>query len=78
MRTIENVRIDLISKILGIEDQKYLEHLISEIETSFNTTYQVSDEQKQLIEKGLMEIENGECITQEELDFKDFQWLSSK
>ena len=65
----------LVSKINQLEDQKVLNQ-IKKIVDKQETVYQLSDFLKGKIEISRKQIENGEFLTQEELDLEIEKWLN--
>lgn len=78
MSTIE-IRNKLIENILLIEDKSFLEALKTIIETKLaSTTYELSDFQKDRIEKGREQLMNGNTISNDTVQKKVDKWLNTK
>ena len=67
----------LVSKISKIEDDSILIKIKTLIDQN-EDVYILSDSQKQKIEKSRKQIEDGNFLTQEEMDKKVEEWLNVK
>jgi phosphotransacetylase len=77
MRTREK----LIAKIRLIEDESILDDLIRMIDLELQlagNVVKLSDEQKEFIDKGLLEKNEGKTMTDEEAKRKTQEWLRKK
>lgn len=78
MSTIE-IRNKLIENIFLIEDKSFLEALKTIVETKLaSTTYELSDFQKDRIEKGREQLMNGNTISNDTVQKKVDKWLNTK
>lgn len=80
METFKIQKSALIKRISAIEDKEILESLITildhyQADKSIHTT---TDLEKKAIAKGMQEIREGNCLSQEEIDIRDLKWLREK
>jgi hypothetical protein len=75
--TADNIRNNIIDKLLTISNKDYLSALYKLVEkSSFDDDFvKLSEEQKLMLRLSDKDIENGHLITQEELDKRDLAWL---
>ncbi len=78
MTTIELKDI-LMHRIAGINDKSFLTAINTIIESkSESIIYQTSREQRERIEEGWGQLHNGECFTNEQVEFEIDKWLKEK
>jgi predicted DNA binding protein len=77
MITIDNLRNNIIDKLLTISNQEYLEAIYKIVENSSTdqSTVQLTDEQMLMLQLSDDDIENGRLINQTEVDQQDLKWL---
>ena len=77
MATIDNIRNNLIDKILAIRNKEFLSALDKIISSSdqSNDIVQLTEEQKIMLAMSEDDIKNNRLISQEELDTDDIKWL---
>lgn len=75
--TTERLRNSIIEKILSISDRNYLETLHRLIEKSSGSldVFYLNEQQVALLNMSEKDIENGNIITQTDLDQHDMLWL---
>ncbi len=79
MATLENVRNELIDKILSIKNRDILEALdkLISISSLDSDIVLLTDEQKILLEMSERDIEAGNLISQEAIDKRILHWLET-
>ncbi len=79
MATVENLRNELIDKILSIKNRDFLEALDKLISSSSPELDKVelTKEQKMMLEMSEEDIKNGKLISQEAMDKRNLEWLNS-
>jgi hypothetical protein len=79
MRKAQDIRNDIIDKILGIQNESALLELDQYISASHavSDTIFVSLEQRRLLEMSDNDIKDGRIISQEELVAKKLEWLNA-
>ncbi|MDN6317904.1 MAG: hypothetical protein ACTH3E_09035 [Psychroflexus halocasei] len=78
MATIDNLRNELIDKILSIKNENLLIAL-DQIITSSSTNSEIielSREQKAMLKMSESDIENERLISQEKMDKRNLEWLN--
>lgn len=80
MASIDNIRNNLIDKLLTITNKDFLSALDKLVEKSSieNDTISLTEEQKLMLHLSDQDIKNGRLITQEQLDKEDLEWLKGK
>lgn len=77
MTTVDKIRNDIIDKLLAISNEDYLSALYLLLEKSeADTVVRLSEEQKMMLELSERDIEEGDLISQEQLDKEDREWLT--
>lgn len=78
MATVENIRSELIDKILTIKNKEFLKALDKLISTSASDTgiVDLTDEQKAMLEMSEDDIKEGRLISQEAMDKRNLEWLN--
>lgn len=77
MATADNIRNNIIDKLLTISNEDYLSALYQLVEKS-NTdddVVKLTKEQRKMLELSEKDIENDDLISQEQLDKEDKEWL---
>ena len=79
MATVDNIRNELIDKILSIKNKEFLVALNQLISSSSSesSTIELTKEQKRLLEMSEKDIKNGELISQEAMDKRNLEWLNA-
>ena len=79
MRAVDNLRNNIIDKLLTISNKDYLSALNQLIEKSSvdNNIVKLSEEQILMLNMSDDDIKNNRYISQEELDKNDLEWLKS-
>ncbi|SCY99730.1 hypothetical protein [Flavobacterium caeni] len=79
MRAVDNLRNNIIDKLLTISNKDYLSALNQLIEKSSvdNNVVKLSEEQILMLNMSDDDIKNNRYISQEELDKNDLEWLKS-
>ncbi len=79
MEAVDKIRNGLIEKILAIRNKDFLQALDSIISSSNSDSdiIELSDEQKSLLEMSESDIENGQLISQDEMNKRNLQWLNA-
>ena len=79
MDTADNIRNNIIDKLLTISNKEYLTALYKLIsKTSVeNDAIQLSDDQLLMLNMSEDDIKNNRIVSQEELDKLDLEWLKS-
>lgn len=77
MNTIDNLRNNIIDKLLTISDQDYLKAIYTIVEnrSTEQTTVQLTDEQILMLQLSEDDIKNGSLTPQNEVDQQDLAWL---
>lgn len=80
MSQIDQLRNEIIDRILAITDRKYLNRIEEFIaqETPNSARRSLTKEQKMMLELSLADIEKGALISQADLDQADLQWLKDQ
>jgi len=78
MATVENIRSELIDKILAIKNKEFLKALDKLISISSSETgiVNLTDEQKAMLEMSEDDIKEGKLISQEAMDKRNLEWLN--
>lgn len=78
MATIDNIRNELIDKILSIKNKTFLEALNKLITSSSSATEKVelSEEQKEMLEMSEQDIKSGKLISQAAMNKRNLEWLN--
>lgn len=79
MATVDNIRNDLINKILSIKDRDFLEALVKLISSSKaeSDIVELTEEQKTMLEMSEQDIKSGKLISQEAMDKRNLEWLNA-
>ena len=77
MDTADNIRNNIIDKLLTISNKEYLTALYKLISKSSveNDAIQLSDDQLLMLNMSEDDIKNNRIVSQEELDKMDLEWL---
>lgn len=77
MDTADNIRNNIINKLLTISNKEYLNALYKLISKSSveNDAIQLSDDQLLMLNMSEDDIKNNRIVSQEELDKMDLEWL---
>ncbi len=78
MATVDNIRNELIDKILSIRNKDFLIALDNLISSSSadNEIIELTPEQKEMLEMSEADIKNGRLISQEAMDKRNLEWLN--
>lgn len=79
METIDNIRNELINKILTIRNKEFLEALDKLISSNTSETevIKLTKEQKLMLEMSEEDIKNGKLISQEAMIKRNLKWLNA-
>lgn len=77
MATADNIRNNIIDKLLTISNEDYLSALYQLVEKSNadDDVVKLTKEQRKMLEFSEQDIKNGDLISQEQLDKEDKKWL---
>lgn len=77
MATVDNIRNNIIDKLLTIRNKEFLTALYEMVEKNSveNNIVKLTKEQKIMLELSDNDIENNRIIPQEQLDKDDLKWL---
>lgn len=77
MTSVDNLRDNIIEKLLAISNKDYLSALNQLIEKSLavEATIPLTDEQRRILQLSELDIRQGNLITQEQVDQEDQEWL---
>ena len=80
MATIDNIKNNIIDKLLAISNKEYLSALYQIVEKgqTVNSSVELTEEQILMLQLSMDDIKNGRTITQEQLDKEDLEWLKGK
>ena len=80
MASVENLRNNLINKILAIRSEDFLEALDNLVSSSnqANDPISLNQSQKEMLFMGLNDVKNGNLVSQDDLDKADLEWLNEK
>lgn len=77
MATVDQLKNELIDKILSIKDKDFLEALDKLITTGSDDNFvEITMEQKELLEMSERDIKEGNLISQEAITERNLQWLN--
>jgi archaellum component FlaF (FlaF/FlaG flagellin family) len=79
MATVDNIRNELIDKILSIKNKDFLQaldHLITSSSSS-NELVDLTNEQKVMLEMSEEDIKNGNLISQDAMNKRNLEWLNA-
>ncbi|HLV40291.1 hypothetical protein [Xanthomarina sp.] len=79
MKTVNNLRNELIDKIMSIKNKDFLEALSTLISssTSDSEIIELTKEQKTMLEMSEEDIKAGKLISQEAMDKRNLEWLNA-
>jgi len=79
MATVDNIRNELIDKILTIKNKDFLQALDKLISSSSSTSelVELTKEQKTMLELSEKDIEDGKLISQDAMNKRNLEWLNS-
>jgi hypothetical protein len=77
MATVDNIRNDIIDKLLTISDKDYLAALLQVVESNSNNIdiVKLTKEQVLMLKLSDDDIKNNRLISQSQLDKNDLKWL---
>jgi hypothetical protein len=80
MATVDKIRNGVIDKILAINNKEFLEALDKLISSSISEKqiFELSPEQKEMLEMSEADIKNGNLISQEAMDKRNLEWLKER
>lgn len=73
----EKLKGNIISKIAAINDDRILTEVYQLLQFESNDAFELTEEQKAAIEKGLADLSTGNSHTQEEIDAEFGKWLKN-
>jgi len=79
MATVDNIRNELIDKILSIKNRDFLEALDKLISSSsaLSDKEELTEEQKIMLEMSEEDIRSGKLISQDAMDKRNLEWLNA-
>mgnify|MGYP006909095314 FL=1 len=79
METVDKIRNELIGKILTIKNEDFLLALDKLIvsSTSGKNIFELTSEQKKMLEMSEDDIKNGRLISQEAMNKRNLEWLNA-
>ena len=79
MAGVDNIRNELIDKILSINNKDFLIALDKLITSSSSESeiVELTDEQHKMLEMSEQDIKNGNLISQESMDKRNLEWLDA-
>lgn len=79
MATVDEIRNQLIDKILTIKNREFLEALDQLIPSgaSESEAVQLTDEQRMMLEMSAKDIKEGKLISKEAMDKRHLEWLNA-
>ncbi|RYE28118.1 MAG: hypothetical protein EOP42_17745 [Sphingobacteriaceae bacterium] len=80
MEAIDHLRNNIINQLLTISDPEYLSAIYKIVKQSTvqKEVVQLSEEQVVMLQSSETDIENGDLITQSELNKNDLEWLNGQ
>lgn len=80
MAQIDVIRNGIIDKLLAISDKEYLMALLHLVDNRAveDEKIKLTKEQKLMLEMSEADIQHGRTISQNDLDYKDLEWLKGK
>lgn len=80
MNSTDFLRSQVISKLLAVRDEKFLEALGELLDNNpmANDVIKLTDSQVQVLKLSDIDIEYNRIMSQEQLDEEDLQWLEGK
>jgi hypothetical protein len=80
MAKVDEIRNGIIDKILAINNKEFLEALDKLISSSISKKqiFELSPEQKEMLEISEADIKNGNLISQEAMDKRNLEWLNER
>jgi hypothetical protein len=80
MAKVDEIRNGVIDKILAINNKEFLEALDKLISSSISKKqiFELSPEQKEMLEISEADIKNGNLISQEAMDKRNLEWLNER
>jgi len=79
MANVDNIRNELIDKILSIKNKDFLVALDKLISSSSSESeiIELTKEQKKMLEMSEKDIANGKLISQDAMDKRNLEWLNT-
>lgn len=79
MTTVDNVRNELIDKIMSIKNKEFLEALDQLVSSSLSQSesIELNHEQKAMLEMSEQDLKEGRLISQEAMDKRNLEWLNA-
>lgn len=76
MASIEQIRHNIIDKILSIKNEEFLSAFNKILTSNSDTSLSLTKEQIEMLKMSDNDIENGNIISQSDIDKMDAEWLS--
>ncbi|NLZ95642.1 MAG: hypothetical protein GX921_07465 [Bacteroidales bacterium] len=76
MEAVDKIRNSLIDKIISIRDKDILEAIDKLVSLSVPDIVELTNEQKKMLQMSEDDIENGQLISQEEMNKRNLEWLN--
>ena len=76
MATVDKIRNSLIDKIISIRDKDILEAIDKLVSLSASDIVKLTNEQKKMLQMSEDDIENGQLISQDQMNKRNLEWLN--
>ena len=76
MATVDKIRNSLIDKIISIRDKEILEAIDKLVSLSASDIVELTNEQKKMLQMSEDDIENGQLISQDQMNKHNLEWLN--
>ena len=76
MATVDKIRNSLIDKIISIRDKEILEAIDKLVSLSASDIVELTIEQKEMLQMSENDIDNGQLISQDQMNKRNLEWLN--
>jgi hypothetical protein len=76
MATVDKIRNSLIDKIISIRDIEILEAIDKLVSLSESDIVELTIEQKEMLQMSENDIDNGQLISQDQMNKRNLEWLN--
>ena len=76
MATVDKIRNSLINKIISIRDKEILEAIDKLVSLSESDIVELTIEQKEMLQMSEDDIDNGQLISQDQMNKRNLEWLN--
>ena len=76
MATVDKIRNSLIDKIISIRDIEILEAIDKLVSLSASDIVELTIEQKEMLQMSENDIDNGQLISQDQMNKRNLEWLN--